>query len=106
MTTRYLAHAVLHEDRIFRNSIVHIEDGKVIITPFAGETQSTIFVPGLIAVCAESRITDADRLAMHRMVQNAPLVERAIRRVSGHIKSARLSVHDDDSPILVMLPRK
>lgn len=106
MTTRYLAHAVLHGGRIYRNSIVHIEGGSVIITPFAGETQSTVFVPGLIAVCAESRTTDADRRAMHYKVQNAPLVERAIQRVSEYIKSARLSVHDDDRPILVMLPRK
>lgn len=106
MTTRYLAHAVLHEGRVYRNSIVHIEDGKVIIAPFAGETQSTIFVPGLIAVCAESRTTDADRRSMHYKVQNAPLVESAIRRVSEYIKSARLAVHDDDRPILVMLPRK
>ncbi len=43
---------------------------------------------------------------MHYKVQNAPLVESAIRRVSEYIKSAGLSVHDDDRPVLVMLPRK
>ena len=105
--TQYLAHAILHQGRIYRNSIVRIEDEEVIITPFDGEVQSTVFIPGIIDVCAESRLTDSDRRAMGYKVQNAPLVETAIRRVAHYLTSSRLYVSDNDSrPILVMLPRK
>lgn len=103
---QYLAHAIIHGGHVYRNSIVRIDGGDVIITPFNGETESTIFVPGLIAVCAESRLTDNDRRAMNYKVQAAPLVERAIRRLTEYMTSARLTVHDDDRPVLVLLPRK
>ena len=103
---QYLAHAVLHQGRVYRNSIVRIDDGEVIITPFNGEVQSTIFVPGLIAVCAENKLSDSDRRAMNYKVQGAPLVESAIRRLTRYLESARLYTHDDDKPLLVLLPRK
>ncbi len=104
--TRYLAHAVLHQGRTYRNSIVHIENDSVIITPFDGEVFSTIFIPGLIAVCSETRLNEASRRSMLYKVQNAPLIESAIRRLAEYLKSAELYANDSDRPVLVMLPRK
>ncbi|MCM1504835.1 MAG: hypothetical protein NC127_06545 [Muribaculum sp.] len=104
--TQYLAHAVLHQGHIHRNSIVRIENGSVIITPFDGEVQSTVFIPGIIAVCAADRVDDSSRRSMQYKVQSAPLVESAIRRLSEYLKSSELYAYSSDRPILIMLPRK
>lgn len=103
---KFLAHAVLHRGKVYRNSIVEIVDGEVHIARFDRELPSTTFVPGLIAVCASERVTDSVRGAMLYKVQSAPLIERAIMRLSEYLESSRLYVGDQDTPMLVLLPRK
>lgn len=105
---QYLAHGVLHRGQLYRNSLVSLDGNEVVIRPFDGEGPRTIFVPGLVAVCSERRLTPGHRRALSFRVQDAQLLERAIIKASRYLTSNSLYLTDDpaDTPILLLLPRK
>ena len=109
---QYLALGVLNRGRLYRNSIVSADGGNVIIRPFDGEVPQTIFVSGVVAVCASERLTDAHRRALTLRVQDAPLLDRAIMRVDRYLSANSLYLSDSspeadvDTPVLLLLPRR
>lgn len=104
---QYLALGVLHQGQLYRNSIVSLVADQVVIRPFDGEVAQTIFVSGLVAVCASSRLTPGHRRALSLRVQDAPLLDRAILRADRYLTSNSLYLDDPpDLPSLLILPRK
>lgn len=110
---QYLALGVLHRGQLYRNSIVSVDGGSVMIRPFDGEVPQTVFVSGIVAVCAAGRLTDAHRRALTLRVQDAPLLDRAIMRADRYLSANSLYMPDSssapdagDTPILLLLPRR
>lgn len=106
--THYLAQGVLHNGRLYRNSIVYISSGdKVVIKPFSMEEPSTVFVSGIVAICAISRVNDSHRKALDYIVKGADLMEKAFIRAARYLDSHQLYIADSaDKPCLILLPRK
>ena len=109
---QYLALGVLHRGQLYRNSIVSVDGGNVIIRPFDGEVPQTVFVSGIVAVCASGRLTDAHRRALTLRVQDSPLLDRAIMRVDRYLSANSLYLSDSspeadvDTSVLLLLPRR
>lgn len=111
---QYLALGVLHRGQLYRNSIVSVDGGNVIIRPFDGEVPQTVFVSGIVAVCASGRLTDSHRRALTLRVQDAPLLDRAIMRADRYLSANSLYMPDSSSapdagdtlPVLLLLPRR
>lgn len=107
---QYLALGVLHRGQLYRNSIVYLDEGQVVIRPFDREVPQTVFVSGLVAVCAAERLTDAHRRALSLRVQDAPLLDRAILRTDRYLTSNSLYLSTPaspfETPVLLLLPRK
>lgn len=109
MQPRYLAHAVLHNGEVWRTSSVTITaNGTVSIERFNGETPSTIFVSGIVCVCAEHRMNDMHRRALTRIVASARLIETAIRYARKYMDDNNLFLNSSEcetTPLLLPLKR-
>ncbi len=109
MNPRYLAHAVLHNNEVWRTSSVTIlADNTVSIERFNGETPATIFISGIVCVCAQHRMNDTHRRALTRIVSSARLVETAIRYARKYMTDNNLFVGNPESgatPLLLPLKR-
>ncbi|WP_295728952.1 hypothetical protein [uncultured Muribaculum sp.] len=106
---QYLALGVLHRGKLYRNSIVSLVAGRVVIQPFDGEVAQTVFVSGLVAVCDSSRLTSGHRRALTLRVQDAPLLDRAVLRADRYLTSNSLylgEASEASTPVLLLLPRK
>lgn len=102
---RYLAHAVMHSGRVFRQSVVELDGGVVTVTRFDGEIHSTIFVSGIVAVVPEERVISVNIDRMKRIMERATLVEDAIKRVAHYLEDRNLAVAPGETPRLVILQR-
>ncbi len=102
---RYLAHAVIHDGIVYRQSIVHLDDKEITVTRFAREIHSTVFVPGIIVVAPEERVTTVNIDRMKRIVNRATLIEGAIKRVDRYVTAHNLVVKPGESPRLIILQR-
>lgn len=102
---RYLAHAVLHGGKVYRQSVVELDDGVVTVSRFDGEIHSTIFVSGIIVVVPRERVTTVNTDQMKRIMDRAPLMEMAIKRVAHYVDSRNLSVASGETPDLIILQR-
>ncbi len=102
---RYLAHAVIHSGKVFRQSIVQLDGDTVTVTRFDGEIHSTVFVSGIIVVVPEERVTTVNVDQMKRIMGRASLVEQAIKRVAHYAEARGLAVAPGEKPSLVILQR-
>ena len=109
MHQRYLAHAIVHNNQVWRTSSVTITgDDAVSIERFSGETPATIFISGIVCVCAEHRMNDTHRRALSRIVASARLVETAIRYARKYMQENNLFLNSSDfdaKPLLLLLKR-
>ena len=109
MQQKYLSHAVLHNGQVWRSHVVWIDaEGNVHLERFDGEIPGTIFISGIVCVCAANRVTDSHRKSLLRIVVNADLTEVAIRRTREYMLTNGLylnSVPDSDA-VLIPLKRK
>lgn len=103
---RYLAHAVMHRGKTYRQSVVSLNDGVLTIAPFDRELHSTVFVSGIIVVVVADRVTPSVRSRMEAIVRREELLEVAIRKASRYLASSGLYVDsDDDEPSLLIIER-
>lgn len=102
---RYLAHAVMHGGKVYRQSIVELDGTHVAVSRFDGEIHSTIFVSGIIVVASEQRITTVNVDQMKHILGRADLIETAIKRISRYVIMRNLAVNPDETPTLVILQR-
>lgn len=103
---RYLAHAVMHRGKIYRQSVVSLDNGVLTIAPFDRELHSTAFVSGIIVVVVSGRLTQSIRSRMEAIVRREELLEVAIRKASRYLDSSGLYVdNDDDEPALLIIER-
>lgn len=86
---RYLAHYVLHRGAIHRLSLLTIDDdNKISIHPFDGETHSTPFINGLLAIVDNRASLPDDLLSMTPADANA-----AISDANGFLTSDHFTTH-------------
>lgn len=103
---RYLAHAVIHNGKLYRHSIVGIENGVLSIERFEREVHSTVFVSGVIIVAAENKITLSDRHQLNNIFKKESLIETGLKRVMRYLERRDIFMDDDgDSPGLVLIER-
>lgn len=99
---RYLAHAVIHDGQVFRHSIVSIDNGILTIRKFEREEHSTIFVPGIIIVAAEEKITRSGRRQLSALFRKEQLIESGIKKVMRYLLQHDIFARDkSDTPILL-----
>lgn len=103
---RYLSHAVLHQGRVCRHSVVELcGDGRVAIRPFAGEEPQTVFVGGIVAVCDATRMTAAHSSALAALVVGSCGLERAVAAANGYLAANGLYLREAAAePCLLPLP--
>lgn len=102
---RYLAHAVLHEGRVYRHAVVGLSEGRLTIDRFEREIHSTVFVSGFIIVAGAGKVTANDRRALTAIVRRDDLLEMALKRVMRYASAHSLYVEPSDTPELVILNR-
>lgn len=103
---RYLAHAVMHRGKIYRQSVVSLDGGVLTIAPFDRELHSTAFVSGIIVVAAAGRVTPSARSRLEAIVRREELLEVAIRKASRYLDTGGLYVEGDgDEPVLLIIER-
>ncbi|MDE6192185.1 MAG: hypothetical protein K2G47_11300 [Muribaculum sp.] len=102
---RYLAHAVMHGGKVYRQSIVELDGERVTVSRFDGEIHSTVFVSGIIVVAPQERVTTVNVDQMKRILGRAELIEEAIKRISRYVSMRNLAVGDGEKPTLVILQR-
>lgn len=102
---RYLAHAVMHAGKVYRQSIVELDNGSVAVSRFDGEIHSTVFVSGIIVVVPKERYTSVNVDQMKRIMGRADLVETAIKRIAHYVSARNLAVAPGETPELVILQR-
>ena len=104
--TRYLAHAVIHDGKIYRNSIVGIDNGVLSIERFEREVHSTIFVSGVIIVAAENKIMLSDRQQLNNIFKKESLSETGLKRVMRYLERRDIyAVDKEDTTLLVIIER-
>ncbi len=104
--TRYLAHAVIHDGKVYRQSIVGLDGGVLSIVGFDREIHSTIFVPGIVIVAAENKITQNDRRQLDCLFKKEQLIECGIKRVMRYLERRDIfAVDAGDTPTLIVIER-
>ena len=112
MQPKYLAHAVLHNEKIWRTSIISLDaDNDVSIDRFIQEVPGTVFVSGIICVCNSERLTEAHRKQLAHIVTSARLIETAIRKANKYMSANSLYMQQAEnqqssSPVILPLSRK
>lgn len=102
---RYLAHAVIYQGVVYRQSIVTIDGDSVSVARFNGETHSTTFFPGIIVVAPSERLTTVNVDQLKRIMNRSELIEDAIRLTSRYVRARNLLIADRETPRLILLPR-
>lgn len=109
MRQKYLAHAILHNEQVWRTAVIGLNtDGNVSIEKFDVETPGTIFVSGIVCVCAAERLTEPHRKTLECIVQSTGFIETAIRLVKEYMSVNGLYMNNGvvgSTPLLLPLKR-
>ncbi|MCM1331852.1 MAG: hypothetical protein NC248_04495 [Bacteroides sp.] len=103
---RYLAHAVIHDGKVYRQSIVGLDNGILSISRFDREIHSTVFVSGIVIVVAENKVTLSDRQQLESIFRKEMLLEGGIKRVMRYLERRDIFASGEtDTPTLMVIER-
>ncbi len=97
----YLAHIVLYNGRVWRNSVVDLRGTVVCISEFKRETASTIFISGVVAVC-NSNLNAEHRESLQKIVKNGG--DGMIENLLVYMKSHNLDLTTNNVAEAIVLP--
>lgn len=101
LVKNYLAHIVLFNGEIWRNSVVDLRGEVVNIKEFTRETASTIFISGVVAVC-NCNLNAEHRKSLRTIVENGG--DEMIEKLLFYMKSHNLDLTTKKAAEAIVLP--